>query len=126
MHPEGSKLAGKRILVAEDEPMIAMLIEDILFDLGYEIVGPASNLAQALRLAEDEDFDAAILDVRLGPDTSFQVADLLVRAEVPFAFATGYAEGSLNYDAPVLQKPYSFDSVSAMLRRLAPERSAGN
>lgn len=127
MHPNHlPQLAGKRILVVEDEPMISMLIEDILFHLECVVVGPASNLALALNLAENRELDAAILDVRLGSENSFPVADVLKRAGIPFAFATGYGDGSYPHNAPVLQKPYSFDGVSAMLTRLVLSKTSGN
>ncbi len=127
MHPNHlPQLAGKRILVVEDEPMISMLIEDILFHLECVVVGPASNLALALNLAENREFDAAILDVRLGSENSFPVADVLKRAGIPFAFATGYADGSFLHNAPILQKPYSFGGVSAMLARLVQDSNSEN
>ena len=108
----------KRILIVEDEPLVSMLIEDILFDLGCVTVGPASNLGLGLELAASENFDAAILDVRLGSEDSFPLADVLSRADIPFAFATGYQDTSLPHDAPVLQKPYSFEGISKMLSQL--------
>jgi CheY-like chemotaxis protein len=83
----------KRVLVVEDEMTIALLIEDMLTDLGHEVVGLAMRLPQAMELAATAIVDLAILDVNLDGRMSFPVADLLSARGVPFVFATGY--GSL-------------------------------
>jgi len=119
-------VAGKRILVVEDEPMISLLIEDILFDLGCVVVGPASTLGMALELAASEDFDAAILDVQLGREVSFPLADVLNHTGIPFAFATGYGDGSLPLGSALLRKPYSFEGVLAVLSKLLLGKSSEN
>lgn len=119
-----SNAVGKRVLVVEDEPVIAMTIEDMLMDLGYDVVGPASSLAAAQTLAEAEALDAAILDININGGRSYVIADELRRRGVPFAFATGYGEEGIENGgggAPVLQKPYRQEQVEITLRRLLVE-----
>lgn len=102
-------LSGRRVLVVEDEMLVAMLLEDMLTDLGCTPVGPAGDIEDALRLVENARFDMAILDVNLNGHGSYPIADALKARGVPFAFATGYgADGvSAGYaDAPTLQKPF--------------------
>jgi CheY-like chemotaxis protein len=114
-----SGFAGRRVLVVEDEPIIAMALEDMLLDLGCEVVGPASTLAEAQALAETAAIDAAMLDININNGRSYVVADELRRRAVPFAFATGYGEEGIEHtDAPVLQKPYRQAQVEAVLGRL--------
>lgn len=105
-----STLHGRRVLVVEDETMIAMLVEDMLDELGCAVVGPAHALDVALALAKTEtDLDAALLDVNLAGQSVFPVADALRAKGVPAVFSTGYGEVGLKghyRDAPVLQKPF--------------------
>lgn len=105
-HPE--RLAGLRILVVEDEPLVAMLIEDLLLELGCTVVGPAATVAQALALA-DTRLDGALLDVNLGAEQSYPVADKLAADGVPFAFVTGYGRHGLtgqHTERPTIPKPF--------------------
>jgi CheY-like chemotaxis protein len=99
----------RRILVVEDEAMVAMLIEDILMDLGCTLTALATTTAEALIVAASQDFDLALLDVNLGDgETSFPVAELLRHKGTQFAFLTGYGVGGVRADfrdAPVLGKP---------------------
>ncbi len=115
----------KRILLVEDEAMIAMLVEDMLEDLGFETVGPALHIESALRLAETERLDAAILDVNMGEQRSYCVAKVLNRRGIPYIFATGYGADGIeagHSPARVLQKPYlEFDIESALRAVLSPE-----
>ena len=107
---ESDGLKGRRVLVVEDEMMIAMLVEDMLADLGCSVVGPAHGLQAAMALAEDStDLDAALLDVNLAGQPVFAVADVLRSRNVPIIFCTGYGDAGLreaDRGAPVLQKPY--------------------
>jgi DNA-binding response OmpR family regulator len=84
-----AKLAGMRVLVVEDEMMVSMLIEDMLSDLGCKVVGPASRLEEAIALVESHEIDCAVLDVNLGGQPIFPLADILRAKGAPFAFATG-------------------------------------
>jgi CheY-like chemotaxis protein len=112
--------APRRILLVEDEPMIAFALEDMVLELGYEVVGPAYRLFEALELAAHEHFDGAVLDVNLNEQQSFPVADLLHRRGIPFLFATGYAEGGVGWtgEAPVIAKPYGRDQLGRALAAL--------
>ena len=117
-----SALAGKRVLLVEDEPIVAMVAQDILEQLGAEVVGPAAHLEQALRLALLEDVDVALLDVNLNGMMSLPVAEQLRARSVPYVFATGYcAAGAagLKLDAPVVQKPYTQEDIEEALSRVA-------
>lgn len=101
--------AGLRILVVEDEMLVAMLMEDMLTDLGYEVVGTASRVNKAVEMAERETFDVAILDLNLNGQEAYPVADALILRGIPFAFATGYGETGLREpyrNRPILQKPF--------------------
>ncbi len=111
-------LRGKRILVVEDEMLIALLFEDILADYACSVVGPALKIDPALELARTAEIDAAILDVNLGGQSSFPVADILRRRGVPLIFSSGY--GSLGLPSewqghPVLPKPFVADDVADVL-----------
>ncbi|WP_210529435.1 response regulator [Rubellimicrobium arenae] len=102
-------IAGKRILVVEDEMIVAMLIEDILTDLGATVVGPAARVNRAIELLSAEPVDAALLDVNLAGEVTTPVAEELRRRGIPFAFATGYGAAGVPpgfADQPLLQKPF--------------------
>jgi CheY-like chemotaxis protein len=89
----GPDLAGKRILVVEDESLIAMLLEMALQDEGCIVVGPASRVAEALELAGDgQHLDGALLDVNLGGEAVFPVAEALASRAVPFLLLSGYGD----------------------------------
>lgn len=105
-------LRGKRILVVEDEVLVAMDIESQLESAGCAIVGPAGTVAKARDLIERHALDAAIVDANLGGTPVDEIAAMLTQKGVPFAFATGYGRGGLPrgfQDAPLLTKP--FDAV---------------
>ena len=112
-------LVGRRILVVEDEMMIAMLVEDMLSELGCSVVGPAHALDTALNLAQNEEgLDAALLDVNLGGQPVFAVADALRAKGVPAIFSTGYGDAGLrdvDRGSPVLQKPFRAGDLARAL-----------
>jgi CheY-like chemotaxis protein len=115
-----TSLAGKRILVVEDEPTVAMMIEDMLEDLGCRVVGPALRITEALEFARSERIDAAMLDVNMGGGTSLEVARALAERSIPFLFATGYgASGAPDEwpDVVVVQKPYTEAGLIEALTR---------
>ena len=104
-----------RVLIVDDEPMISLLLEDWLNELGHEVVG-ASDSRSALDLIGSASPDAAIVDVTLRGETGYAIAERLVECKIPFIFATGRAEGSLPppfEDAPMLSKPFDFAAVQA-------------
>ena len=114
-------LAGLRVLVVEDETMVSMLIEDMLTDLGCLVVGPASRLDEAIELATASELDCAVLDVNLGGQPIFPLADLLRERGRPFAFATGYGDAGLrdvDRGTPVLQKPFREGDLARVLGEL--------
>jgi CheY-like chemotaxis protein len=104
-----------KILVVEDETMIALLMEDFLTDLGHEVTEMAMRLPEALEIAQRAEIDFAILDVNLAGAVSFPVADVLTRRGVPHVFATGY--GSAGIAPPyseriILHKPVRLADLS--------------
>ena len=104
-----------RILIVEDEMLVAMLIEDVVNDLGHDVVGPAMRLETALAAAESEEIDFAILDVNLAGKHSFPVANRLKERAIPFMFASGYGAAGLidpYCNAPILQKPFGPDQLA--------------
>jgi CheY-like chemotaxis protein len=114
-------LAGLRVLVVEDEMMVSMLIEDMLTDLGCSVIGPASRLDEAMELAATAVLDCAVLDVNLGGQPIFPLADLLRDRGHPFAFATGYGDAGLrdvDRGTPVLQKPFREGDLARVLGEL--------
>jgi CheY-like chemotaxis protein len=119
MSDPAGKLQGLRVLVVEDEALVSMLLEDMLADHGCEVAGVASRISQALDMVSGElAFDAAILDVNLGGEPIFPVAEALAARGAPFVFATGYGAGGLPEawrSRPTLQKPFSHDDVGKAL-----------
>ena len=114
-------LNGLRVLVVEDEMMVSMLIEDMLSDLGCAVVGPASRLDEAIALVNSSTIDCAVLDVNLGGQPIFPLADLLRERGRPFAFATGYGDAGLrdvDKGTPVLQKPFREGDLARVLGEL--------
>ena len=114
-------LSGRRVLVIEDEMLVAMLVEDMLGDLGCVVVG-AARIERALAMIEAVgSFDAAVLDVNIRGQKSYSVADALIARSVPFVFATGYSQDSLMKGYrwfPLLQKPFNLSELSKVLIKL--------
>ena len=116
-----ANLADLRVLVVEDEMMVSMLIEDMLTDLGCTVVGPAARLDEAIELATTSEIDCAVLDVNLGGQPIFPLADLLRERGRPFAFATGYGDAGVrdvDKGTPVLQKPFREGDLARVLGEL--------
>ncbi len=104
----GKRLDGCRIVIVEDELLIAMALEEILLDAGATIVGMAGCVADALALIEREDFDAAVLDGRLDDERVTAIADALEAGAKPFIFHSGYGPEHLppqHRHRPLLRKP---------------------
>ena len=102
-------LAGRRILVVEDEAPIALQLEDMLTELGSVVVGPASRVRQALRLLEGQPVDAAVLDLNIAGELVYPVAEALEAKGLPYIFATGYGASDLAEpyrSRVVLEKPF--------------------
>jgi CheY-like chemotaxis protein len=113
-----SPLAGKRVLVVEDELLVSMLIEDVLVDAGCRVVGPFTNLSDALLAARNEAVDIALLDVNLRGEKVYPVADILTERGIPFVFLSGYGKKAIPNDRPnwrVCSKPFSPNDLIEIL-----------
>lgn len=108
-----------RVLFVEDEAAISLLIEDMLLELGVEVVGPVSRLNEAQELAGSADIEAAVLDINISGAHSYAVADVLMQRRVPIIFSTGYGISALPERfrrTPVLQKPFSHEQFAEVLQ----------
>ncbi len=106
---EVRNLNGLRVLVVEDEALVALQLEDMLTDLGCAVIGPAARVNQTLDLRDGCRLDAAALDLNVAGELVYPVADALAHRGIPFIFATGYGADCLARpyrDRPVLQKPF--------------------
>jgi DNA-binding response OmpR family regulator len=113
-----SVLAGKRILIVEDEMLVALLIEVFLADLGCITVGPCGSVAMALGAIRTEAFDMAVLDVNLAGEKVYPVAELLAEMRIPFLFLSGYGEEAIpagHKEWRVCAKPFRGEELTAML-----------
>lgn len=114
-----------RILIVEDEPMLAMDLEFMLRELGCEIVGVASRIDSATRMAREVQCDGAVLDLNLDGSSANSVADVLSERGIPFIFATGYGDQNLALrfkHVPVVEKPYNHETIHSALKTvLAPD-----
>jgi len=109
-----------RVLVVEDEAVIAMLIEDMLMDLGHEVRAVASSMREALAQARDGSFDLALVDANLDGQLSYPVADILHGRGIPFIYATGYGGRGLDSrfaQAPILVKPFTCADLERVIAR---------
>jgi len=118
---ESNILRGKRILVVEDEPLVAIDIRACLASAGCEVLGPAGTIAEAKALIEHANFDAAYLDLNLAGDSSEELAQTLTRKNIPFAFLTGYQRAALPAafrDCVMLAKPFGREQLIAVTEAL--------
>jgi CheY-like chemotaxis protein len=114
-------LKGRRILLVEDSPVVGPFTVDLLSDLGCEVVGPAPNMAAARELVDEEEFDAAIMDVHIRGERVFPLCDLLEKRGVPFLLTSGYADWQMPekwQDRLRLQKPYTIGDIEQALAEL--------
>jgi CheY-like chemotaxis protein len=115
-----SNYSGLKVLVVEDEGFVALMIEDMLEDLGCEIVASAARLAEARGLAATATIDLAILDVNLAGHPSFPVAEILRERGIPFLFSTGYGQSGLSQEfaeRPLIGKPFSLKELRETIAR---------
>jgi CheY-like chemotaxis protein len=113
--PNDPRLQGLRVSVVEDETMVAILLEDMLVDLGCEVLWTAHRVAKALDLVAGSNPDAAILDVNIAGDMVYPVAEALAARGIPFVFTTGYGVRGVAddwRDRPIVQKPFQVEHVS--------------
>lgn len=114
-------LSGKRVLIVEDELLVALLIEDILVELGCEPVGPFGSVAGALSAAGSEPIDLAVLDVNLAGEMVYPVAEFLEEHHIPFLFVSGYGEEAIpegHVDWKVCAKPFHGRELARMMAAL--------
>ena len=119
--PSPAILEGKRILVVEDSPVVAEACEDMLRDMGCIVVGPAANMAAALQLASEADFDGAIVDINIRGGKAFPVLKIRADRGIPFLLASGYADWSMPEEwreRPRLAKPFSPNLLRESLLQL--------
>lgn len=112
--------AGLQILVVEDESMVAMMIEDMLEDLGHQVIATSARMSDASKLVSNASADLAILDVNLNGEETYPLADFLAAREIPFIFATGYGSSGIKPKwsaVPVLQKPFQSRELAEAIRR---------
>ena len=116
-----SELAGRRILLVEDSPVVAPFTQGLLEDLDCQVVGPATNMAAARELAESEEVDAAIVDIRIRGEKAFPICEILASRNIPFVLSSGYADWPTPekwQDRPQLPKTYTIDDVEVALLQL--------
>lgn len=115
----------RRVLVVEDEPLIVMLIADMLEELGHAVAASCGTVEDALKLVETETFDVALLDLDLGGRSGYEVADVLAARGIAFVVMTGFtgAARAPYADRAVLNKPFEIDDLAQALENTVP--SAG-
>jgi len=117
-------LDGVKVIVVEDEAIVAMLLEQMLEDLGCTVTGTAGQLAAAVTLVNDSDADVAILDMNLAGHKVDPVARILAEKAMPFIFASGYGEDGLSAEwrgRPVLPKPFRLEELRlALIKAISP------
>lgn len=119
---------GLRVFVVEDEPMIRMLLIDMLGELGCHLAAEAGDVEKAAKLAQSAEFGLAILDVNLKGKLITPVAELIRARELPIIFATGYGSEGLPEefrDFPALPKPYQLDGLAAIIDEVMHPRTTG-
>jgi CheY-like chemotaxis protein len=124
----GSDLKGVRVLLVEDQMIVAMQIEDMLQAAGCKVVGPVGTLQAAIAMARDELLDAAVLDVNLDGDKVYAAAEELHSRGIPFILATGYGEQALPEKwryRPRLSKPFRREQLEQLLSNVALRSDLG-
>ena len=127
---EGDGVSGKsakpRVLIVEDEIVVALFLEDVLDEFGYQVAGVVTQLDDAM--LRQPDYDIAVLDVHINGRNVFDFADVLAARGIPFVFATGYGERGIperHRSNPVLQKPFQPDELKRILADISPSRRDG-
>lgn len=121
MSAEATKPGKARILVAEDEFLVYLALEDELGAKGYEVIGPFGTLRAAREALDDEKVDLVLLDINIGGSMAWPIADELIARDTPFIFLSGYAADALpeRYrDMPRVGKPYDPAMLQSEIRRL--------
>ena len=126
--PPRSIFFGKRVLIAEDEILVALLFHDIVFDLGCSVTGMYNNVANALKAVEADVIDLAVLDINLRGEMSYPIAEALGRRKIPFLFVSGYGARVMPTTHPewkVCNKPFKEANLVRMLRAALAAPTAG-
>ena len=116
----GQKLDKLRVLIVEDEALVAMLIGDVVDELGHEVAGVAGRLDAGLTLAQESDADFAVVDLNLGGERTYAIAEALKRRGIRFMFVTGYGLSGVDAnwrDQVVVQKPFEFAEFERAMAR---------
>jgi two-component sensor histidine kinase/DNA-binding response OmpR family regulator len=117
-----------RVLLVEDEALVAMMIGDSLTELGFHVIGPIATASEALAAAREKHFDAAVLDINLGDGLVYTVAEILAKRGVPFIFVTGYDAETVDTrfsGVPILQKPIERDMLQRIFMQDSGHAAAG-
>lgn len=119
--PKDAASTGLRVLLVEDESVIAMVMEDLLVQFGHKVIGPVGRVNKAVEMAQHEALDVAILDVNLNGQEVYPVAAALSARGIPFIFTTGYGEDKLppRYrNRPILNKPFQWRDLRDVLAKI--------
>lgn len=114
---------ARRILIVEDEYLVALYLEELLTEMGHQVIGIASRITEALEISRDAEIDFAVLDINLAGTQSFAVADVLRQRDIPFVFASGYGNDGLvdGYrHETVLRKPYEPQHLKEAIAAVVP------
>ena len=125
--PGTQESSGLCVLVVEDEMMVALLLEEMIADLGHRVVGPVGRLGKALELASSAAIDVAILDVNVDGQGVYPVAAALAARGIPFAFVTGYGREGVRESyrgSPTLTKPFQRQDLRELLEEIRHARQA--
>jgi CheY-like chemotaxis protein len=117
------ELSGVRVFLVEDEGGVALLIEDMLEELGCEVVASAARLARAYDALESQALDVVVLDVNVAGEPSYDFARMLMERHIPFVFSTGYGADGLPADLrnqPVLAKPFKLTDLHRLIVSALP------
>lgn len=113
-------IVGKRVLVVEDDELVATMVEGMLADIGCEACGLARSVPEALEIVETLPMDVALLDVNLAGQRVFPVAEALSLKNIPFIFSSGYGAAGVPEEyrsAPVIPKPFRLEELEAAVRQ---------
>jgi DNA-binding response OmpR family regulator len=116
-----TKMTGRRVLIVEDEGIVAMLLEDMLVELGHEVIGTVGRMDRAAQLISETSAEVVILDVNLNGEQTYPLASTLSSRGIPFIFSTGYGSSGLKEEwrnAPALQKPFQARELERGMRQI--------